>query len=140
MHFKKLVPALALTVAITGCTTNPYTGESQTSKGAWGALAGAATGAAVGALSSSKGDRKKGILTGAQKSQLRHKVVCSLAFGSRRLYETVDRNSLFSFAPMDVVCQPATIAAQFPQFKVHHDHASLLASIDAAAAGFDGGR
>ena len=64
MHFKKLVPALALTVAITGCTTNPYTGESQTSKGAWGALAGAATGAAVGALSSSKGDRKKGILTG----------------------------------------------------------------------------
>ena len=64
MHFKKLVPALALTVAMTGCTTNPYTGESQTSKGAWGALAGAATGAAVGALSSSKGDRKKGILTG----------------------------------------------------------------------------
>ncbi|MFE8730884.1 glycine zipper domain-containing protein, partial [Aeromonas hydrophila] len=42
----------------------PYTGESQTSKGAWGALAGAAAGAAVGALSSSKGDRKKGILTG----------------------------------------------------------------------------
>ena len=64
MHFKKLVPALALTIAMTGCTTNPYTGESQTSKGAWGALAGAATGAAVGALSSSKGDRKKGILTG----------------------------------------------------------------------------
>lgn len=64
MHFKKLVPALVLTVVMTGCTTNPYTGESQTSKGAWGALAGAATGAAVGALSSSKGDRKKGILTG----------------------------------------------------------------------------
>ena len=42
MHFKKLVPALALTIAMTGCTTNPYTGESQTSKGAWGALAGAA--------------------------------------------------------------------------------------------------
>jgi uncharacterized membrane protein YebE (DUF533 family) len=64
MHFKTLVPAVALLVALTGCTTNPYTGESQTSKGAWGALAGAATGAAVGALSSSKGDRKKGILTG----------------------------------------------------------------------------
>ena len=53
MHFKTLVPAVALLVALTGCTTNPYTGESQTSKGAWGALAGAATGAAVGALSSS---------------------------------------------------------------------------------------
>ena len=48
----------------------------------------------------------------ARQSQLRHKIVCSLAFGSRRLYETVDRNSLFSFAPMDVVCHPATIAAQ----------------------------
>lgn len=64
MRAKILVSALALTVALSGCTINPYTGESQTSKGAWGALAGAATGAAVGALSSSKGDRKKGILTG----------------------------------------------------------------------------
>lgn len=35
---------------------------------------------------------------------------------------------------------PPAIAAQFPQFKVHHDHTELLASIDAAAAGFDGGR
>ena len=49
MHFKTLVPAVALAVALSGCTTNPYTGESQTSKGAWGALAGAAAGAAVGA-------------------------------------------------------------------------------------------
>ena len=64
MRAKILVPALALTRALTGCTTNPYTGEQQTGKAAWGALAGAATGAAVGALSSSKGDRKKGILTG----------------------------------------------------------------------------
>lgn len=64
MRAKILVPALALTVALSGCTTNPYTGEQQTGKAAWGALAGAATGAAVGALSSSKGDRKKGILTG----------------------------------------------------------------------------
>ena len=40
MRAKILVPALALTVALSGCTTNPYTGESQTSKGAWGALAG----------------------------------------------------------------------------------------------------
>ena len=29
---------------------------------------------------------------------------------------------------------PATIAAQFPQFPVHHDYASLRGSIDAAAA------
>ncbi|MGL5948625.1 MAG: OmpA family lipoprotein [Aeromonas sp.] len=61
---KVLASALVLTMALTGCTTNPYTGEQQTAKGAWGALAGAAAGAAVGALSSSRGDRKKGILTG----------------------------------------------------------------------------
>lgn len=61
---------------------------------------------------------EKGILTGAQKTQLRHKIVCSLAFGSRRLYETVDRNSLFSFAPIDVVCHPATIAAQHKMVSV----------------------
>ena len=29
---------------------------------------------------------------------------------------------------------PAGIAAQFPQFRVHHDYASLMASIDSAAA------
>ncbi|ENY72731.1 OmpA family lipoprotein [Aeromonas diversa] len=64
MRAKTLVPVLALTIAVSGCTTNPYTGEEQTAKAVWGSLAGAAAGAAVGALSSSKGDRKKGILTG----------------------------------------------------------------------------
>ncbi|MGL5039679.1 MAG: OmpA family lipoprotein, partial [Aeromonas sp.] len=34
MRAKILVPALALTIALSGCTTNPYTGESQTAKGA----------------------------------------------------------------------------------------------------------
>lgn len=33
---------------------------------------------------------------------------------------------------------PASIVAQFPQFPVHHDHGSLLQSIDAAAARLDG--
>lgn len=31
---------------------------------------------------------------------------------------------------------PESIVAQFPQYKVHHDYASLRASFDAAAAGF----
>lgn len=31
---------------------------------------------------------------------------------------------------------PASIAAQFPQYAVHHDHAALLQSIDRAAAAF----
>ena len=51
---------LGLTLAA-GCTTNPYTGQQQPSKVAIGAAAGALLGAAT----SSKGDRKKGVLLGA---------------------------------------------------------------------------
>lgn len=58
---------IAITVAATlgfslsGCTTDPYTGEQKVSKAAVGAVAGAVVGAAV----SSKKDRKKGALIGA---------------------------------------------------------------------------
>lgn len=46
------------------CTTNPYTGESQMSKTAIGALGAAAVGAGIGALVSKK-DRAKGAAIGA---------------------------------------------------------------------------
>lgn len=49
---------------------------------------------------------ERGILTG------RRKIVTSFAMGSRRLYDLIDGNPLFSFQPIDVVCQPTTIAAQ----------------------------
>ncbi len=55
---------------------------------------------------------EKGILTGRQKTQQKNKIVTSLAFGSRKLFDIIDRNSLFCFQPMDVVCNPATIGAQ----------------------------
>jgi acyl-CoA hydrolase/L-amino acid N-acyltransferase YncA len=55
---------------------------------------------------------EKGILTGRQKSQHRGKIVTSFAMGSRRLYELIDRNPLFVFQPLDVVCDPAVLAAQ----------------------------
>jgi acyl-CoA hydrolase/GNAT superfamily N-acetyltransferase len=55
---------------------------------------------------------EKGILTGRQKSGQKNKIVTSFALGSRKLFDIIDRNSLFSFQPMDVVCNPATIAAQ----------------------------
>ncbi|MEC7120873.1 MAG: OmpA family protein [Pseudomonadota bacterium] len=42
-----ILSAVAGAVVLTGCTTNPYTGQSQISKGALGALAGAALGAGV---------------------------------------------------------------------------------------------
>ena len=53
---KKFTTILALgAMALTACTTtNPYTGQSQTSKAVWGTAIGAATGAATGALVSKK--------------------------------------------------------------------------------------
>ena len=56
---------LCLTLGLSACTTNPYTGESQAGKSGIGAGVGAALGAGVGMLSSSKKDRGKGALIGA---------------------------------------------------------------------------
>ena len=53
------------TLAISGCTTNPYTGEREAGKSGIGAGIGSLVGAGVGALSSSKYDRGKGALIGA---------------------------------------------------------------------------
>ncbi|RWR03327.1 membrane protein [[Pantoea] beijingensis] len=53
------------TLAISGCTTNPYTGESEAGKSGIGAGLGALAGAGIGVLSSSKKDRGKGALIGA---------------------------------------------------------------------------
>lgn len=55
---------------------------------------------------------EKGIVTGRRKSGQRDKVVASFAIGTRRLYDLIDGNPLFVFEPIDVVCHPATIAAQ----------------------------
>lgn len=66
---KKHMIAIALvisgTLAVSGCTTTPYTGESEAGKAGIGAGIGAAVGAGIGALSSSKKDRGKGALIGA---------------------------------------------------------------------------
>lgn len=52
---KKLLSAFMATAVLAGCTTtNPYTGQSQTSKAVWGTAIGAATGAATGALVAKK--------------------------------------------------------------------------------------
>jgi acyl-CoA hydrolase/GNAT superfamily N-acetyltransferase len=53
-----------------------------------------------------------GCITGACKSTHPFKIVTSLALGSRRLYDLIDRNPLFDFQPMDSVCNPITIATQ----------------------------
>ncbi|ATG72433.1 OmpA family lipoprotein [Zobellella denitrificans] len=62
---KKICLAVAAAMALSACTTNPYTGESQTSKAAIGGGIGALAGAVIGGASASSSDRKKGILIGA---------------------------------------------------------------------------
>lgn len=64
-HIVAIILMLSGTLAISGCTTNPYTGESEAGKAGIGAGIGAVVGAGVGALSSSKKDRGKGALIGA---------------------------------------------------------------------------
>ncbi len=55
---------------------------------------------------------ERGILTGKHKTQHRGKIVASMAMGSRKLYAVIDRNPLFSFQPMEAVCDPVCIAQQ----------------------------
>lgn len=65
---KKMLLAAVISTGMmmTGCATqDAYTGEEKTSKTTMGGIIGAVTGAAAGAATSSKGDRKKGILIGA---------------------------------------------------------------------------
>jgi GNAT superfamily N-acetyltransferase len=61
---------------------------------------------------------ERGILTGKRKSNQVGKIVCSFAMGSRRLYELVDRNPLFSFQPIDQVCDTWTLARQHKMVSV----------------------
>jgi len=61
---------------------------------------------------------EKGILTGRLKTENRGKIVASVALGTRRLYDLIDRNHLFSFQPIDVICGPGTIAAQYRMVSV----------------------
>ena len=53
-----------------------------------------------------------GSITGARKTRQQYKIVTSMALGSRELYDRINGNPLFSFEPLDVVCDPVTIAAQ----------------------------
>ena len=62
----RIVSILLLTLALTACTTNPYTGEREASKKAIGAGIGAAVGAVIGALTGDDADeRRKRALIGA---------------------------------------------------------------------------
>lgn len=58
---KTILSILSIAVIISGCATDPYTGESKVSKTAWGTGIGTAVGAGVGALVGGE----KGALIGA---------------------------------------------------------------------------
>lgn len=61
---------------------------------------------------------ERGMLTGERKTMQPRKIVTSFAMGSRRLYELIDGNPLFSFQPIEQVCAPDTIAAQHKMVSV----------------------
>ncbi len=53
---------------------------------------------------------EKGVLTGKRKTLHKGKIVASYCMGTRRLYDLIDRNPMFSFHPLDYICDPAVIA------------------------------
>ncbi|MCE5266252.1 MAG: GNAT family N-acetyltransferase [Deltaproteobacteria bacterium] len=55
---------------------------------------------------------EKGIITGTQKSIHRGKIVASYCFGTRRLYDLIDHNPMFSFHPIEYVSNISLIAQQ----------------------------
>lgn len=57
----------------------------------------------------------RGVVTGKAKRVHRGQVVASYCIGTRRLYDLIDRNPLFSLHPMEYVCNPSTIASN-PRF------------------------
>jgi len=54
---------------------------------------------------------KKGIITGNEKSIHTGKIVASYCLGTRRLYDLIDNNPLFSFHPIEYVCNPSIISS-----------------------------
>lgn len=54
---------------------------------------------------------RSGAVTGGAKTIHRGKIVASYCIGSENLYRMIDRNPMFSFLPIEQVCDPSTIAA-----------------------------
>jgi acyl-CoA hydrolase/RimJ/RimL family protein N-acetyltransferase len=61
---------------------------------------------------------EKGILSGRHKTHQRGKIAASMVLGTRRLYDLIDRNPLFSLQSIDMICDPGIIAAQHKMVSV----------------------
>jgi acyl-CoA hydrolase/N-acetylglutamate synthase-like GNAT family acetyltransferase len=55
---------------------------------------------------------EKGVITGARKTLDRGKVVASFCLGTRKLYDYIDNNPIFSFHPTEYVNDPFIISQQ----------------------------
>lgn len=66
---------------------------------------------------------ERGILTGKRKTHQVGKIVTSFAMGSQHLYELIDGNPLFSFQPIDAVCNAWTIGQQHKMVSVTQAYA-----------------
>ena len=51
-----------------------------------------------------------GVITGNAKTLHKGKIVTSYCMGTERLYRLIDQNPMFSFYPMDYVCDPTVIS------------------------------
>jgi acyl-CoA hydrolase/RimJ/RimL family protein N-acetyltransferase len=53
---------------------------------------------------------EQGVITGKRKSIHQGQIVASFCIGSKRLYQLIDGNPLFSFHPIEYVCDPVIMA------------------------------
>jgi acyl-CoA hydrolase/GNAT superfamily N-acetyltransferase len=53
---------------------------------------------------------EQGVITGKRKSIHQGQIVASFCIGSKRLYQLIDGNPLFSFHPIEYVCDPLIMA------------------------------
>jgi acyl-CoA hydrolase/GNAT superfamily N-acetyltransferase len=53
---------------------------------------------------------ERGVITGKRKSMHQGQIVASFCIGSKRLYQLIDGNPLFSFHPIEYVCDPVIMA------------------------------
>ncbi|HUH64873.1 MAG TPA: GNAT family N-acetyltransferase [Syntrophales bacterium] len=59
-----------------------------------------------------------GVVTGEAKTIHQGKIVASYCMGTRRLYDFINKNSLFSFHPIEYVCDPSVIAENYKMVSV----------------------
>lgn len=61
---------------------------------------------------------EQGVITGEAKTIHKGKIVASYCMGTRRLYDFINNNPLFSFHPLEYVCDPSIIAENYKMVSV----------------------